>query len=164
MFNLTDKTFEPSLCSNCMKTKHFYNNRFFFSHSIKISLSLPQCDQTGLLMCKQGLSWIHAAVLTLKPSISNSSSNTSSSNSTASSRSLRQDIQTFTKTSSFASLLRDVVGSFPPKVTSPTAPPNSTTTTQAGSNGSQVSSSLSLTLSIPFLSLAAFQIFLQGIN
>ncbi|KAG1968473.1 serine protease 60.1 [Pimephales promelas] len=128
------------------------------------SLDLQQGDQGGPLMCKQGLSWIHAAVLTLKPSISNSSSNTSSSNSTASSRSLRQDIQTFTKTSSFASFLRDVVGSFPPKVTSPTAPPNSTTTTQAGSNGSQVSSSFSLTLSIPFLSLAAFQIFLQGIN
>ncbi|XP_056117659.1 polyserase-2, partial [Rhinichthys klamathensis goyatoka] len=122
------------------------------------SLNLQQGDQGGPLMCKQGLSWIHAAVLTLKPS----SSNTSSSNSTASSRSLRVDVQAFTKTSSFASFLRDLVGSFPQKVTSPTAPTNSTNTTQA--NGSQLSSSFSLTLSVLFLSHAAFQIFLQGIN
>ncbi|KAK7174552.1 hypothetical protein R3I93_001689 [Phoxinus phoxinus] len=123
------------------------------------SLNLQQGDQGGPLMCKQGLSWIHAAVLTLQTSISNSSANASSSNSTASSRTLRQDVQVFTKTSSFASFLRSVVDTFPPKVTSPTSAPTTSSTT----NGSQASSSFS-SLSVLFLSLAAFQIFLQGIN
>ncbi|XP_077069357.1 polyserase-2 [Siphateles boraxobius] len=126
------------------------------------SLNLQQGDQGGPLMCKQGLSWIHAAVLTLQTNISN----TNSSNSTSSSRSaLRQDVQSFTKTSTFASFLTSVVGAFPPKVTSPTsAPSNNTNSTEAPSNGPQVSSSFSFTLSVLFLSLAAFPIFLQGIN
>ncbi|XDV12786.1 hypothetical protein PO909_001367, partial [Leuciscus waleckii] len=122
------------------------------------SLNLQQGDQGGPLMCKQGLSWIHAAVLTLQTSSSNSS------NSTTSSRSLRQDVQVFTKTSSFASFLTSVVGAFPPKVASPTSAPNSTNSTQTTSNGSQISSSFSFTLSALILPLAAFQIFLQGIN
>ncbi|XP_048053039.1 transmembrane protease serine 9 [Megalobrama amblycephala] len=130
------------------------------------SLNLQEGDQGGPLMCKVGLSWIHAAVLTIPTSNSNSSSNTSSSNSTASSRFARaSDVQVFTKTSSFASFLTSVVGSFPPKATNPTSAPSSnSSSSQGSSNGSQVSSSFSFTMSVVFLSLAAFQIFLQGIN
>ncbi|XP_067238458.1 zgc:100868 isoform X2 [Chanodichthys erythropterus] len=129
------------------------------------SLNLQEGDQGGPLMCKVGLSWIHAAVLTIQTSNSNSSSNTSSSNSTASSRFARaSDIQVFTKTSSFASFLTSVVGSFPPKATNPTSAPSNSSSTQGTSSGSQVSSSFSFTMSVVFLSLPAFQIFLQGIN
>ncbi|XP_051742649.1 prostasin [Ctenopharyngodon idella] len=126
------------------------------------SLNLQEGDQGGPLMCKVGLSWIHAAVLTIQTSITNSSSNTSSSNSTASSRFARAtDIQVFTKTSSFAPFLTSVVGSFPPKATNPTsAPISNSNSSQGASNGSQVSSSFSFTISVLFLSLAAFQIFL----
>ncbi|CAM4417355.1 unnamed protein product [Leuciscus chuanchicus] len=98
-----------------------------------------------------GLSWIHAAVLTSDRSRS----------------ALRQDVQVLTKTSSFESFLRTVVGPFPPKATSSTSSTSATTSstnpTQAATNGSQVSS-ISFTLSVLFLSLAAFQIFLQGID
>ncbi|XDV13925.1 hypothetical protein PO909_002223 [Leuciscus waleckii] len=115
------------------------------------SLNLQQGDQGGPLMCKQGLSWIHAAVLTSDRSRS----------------ALRQDVQVLTKTSSFESFLRTVVGPFPPKATSSTSSTSATTSstnpTQNATNGSQVSS-ISFTLSVLFLSLAAFQIFLQGID
>ncbi|XP_067275434.1 zgc:100868 [Pseudorasbora parva] len=125
------------------------------------SLNLQEGDQGGPLMCKLGQSWIHAAVLTLQASISNSSSNTSSSNNTRSGPG--QVVQVFTKTSNFANFLKTVVGSFPPKVTTPTSVPTSTSS-QASTNGSQVSSSFSFSIYVLLLSLAAVQIFFQGIN
>ncbi|XP_039509990.1 transmembrane protease serine 9-like [Pimephales promelas] len=108
------------------------------------SLNLQQGDEGGPLMCKQGLSWIHAAVLTSSRSRS----------------SLRQDVQVLSKTSSFASFLRTVVGPFPPKVTSATT--TSTNNPEAAPDGSQAFSSISFT--VLFFSLTVFQIFLRGIN
>ncbi|XP_051987442.1 polyserase-2-like [Xyrauchen texanus] len=109
--NQTLQEFQTTIV-NCGNS--FSNNSICTS-----SLNLQEGNQGGALMCKQGLSWIHAAVLTIQISTTNSSTNTSSSNSTAVSRSVRaQDIQSFTKTSSYASFLRSVVGSFPQKVTS----------------------------------------------
>uniref|UniRef100_A0A8C1XDC6 Zgc:100868 n=1 Tax=Cyprinus carpio TaxID=7962 RepID=A0A8C1XDC6_CYPCA len=137
------------------------------------SLNLQEGDQGGPLMCKLGQSWIHAAVLTLQSSIqtsissSSSSSNTSSSNSTLASRSARaQDVQVFTKTSSFASFLTSVVGSFPAKATNSTSSTTSAAANkppQAASSGAQASSSFCFTVSVLLLALTALKIF-QGIN
>uniref|UniRef100_A0A672RP68 Transmembrane protease serine 9-like n=2 Tax=Sinocyclocheilus grahami TaxID=75366 RepID=A0A672RP68_SINGR len=132
------------------------------------SLNLQEGDQGGPLMCKLGQSWIHAAVLTLQSSIqtsitNSSSSNTSSSNSTLASRSAHvQDVQVFTKTSSFASFLTSVVGSFPAKATNST---NSTANnpSQGAPNGAQASSSFCFTVSVLLPALTALKIF-QGIN
>ncbi|XP_073670118.1 polyserase-2-like [Paramisgurnus dabryanus] len=93
------------------------------------AMNLQEGYQGGPLMCKQGLSWIQAAVVTIQ----SNSTNTSVSNSTAVSRIVRaQDIQVFTKTSSYSSFLTSVVGSFPPKQTNSTSAavgstPNSST-------------------------------------
>nr|XP_055037240.1 transmembrane protease serine 9-like [Misgurnus anguillicaudatus] len=108
------------------------------------AMNLQEGDQGGPLMCKQGLSWIQAAVVTIQ----NNSTNTSVSNSTVASRSVRApDIQRFTKTSSFSSFLTSVVGSFPPAVGST---PNSST--------SMSPFSLCFTTALLF-SLTALQIF-----
>ncbi|XP_051571328.1 polyserase-2-like isoform X2 [Myxocyprinus asiaticus] len=130
------------------------------------SLNLQEGDQGGPLMCKQGLSWIHAAVLTIQISTTNSSTNTSSINSTAVSRSVHaQDIQSFTKTSSYASFLRSVVDSFPQKTSNITNTTSSSTANATASSssvqalssgGSQLSSFCFTT--VLFLALLAFQI------
>ncbi|KAF4115908.1 polyserase-2 [Onychostoma macrolepis] len=128
------------------------------------SLNLQEGDQGGPLMCKLGQSWIHAAVLTIQTSVSNSSSsNTSSSNSTAP-RSVRmEDVQVFTKTSSFASFLRSVVGSFPAKATNSTSSTTSAANNsiQGAPNGSQTSSSFCFTVSVLLPALTALKIFHQ---
>ncbi|XP_073669818.1 transmembrane protease serine 9-like [Paramisgurnus dabryanus] len=73
------------------------------------AIKLQEGSQGGPLMCKQGLSWIQAAVVTIQ----SNSTNTSVSNSTAASRSVRaQDIQVFTKTSSYSSFLTSVHSGF----------------------------------------------------
>ncbi|XP_059414473.1 transmembrane protease serine 9-like [Carassius carassius] len=128
------------------------------------SLNLQEGDQGGPLMCKLGQSWIHAAVLTLQSSISNSSSsNTSSSNSTRASRSARaQDVQVFTKTSNFASFLTSVVGSFPAKATNSTSSTTSAAANkppQTASSGAQASSSVCFTVSVLLSALTALKIF-----
>ncbi|RXN03467.1 transmembrane protease serine 9-like protein [Labeo rohita] len=135
------------------------------------SLNLQEGDQGGPLMCKLGQSWIHAAVLTIQSisiqtNVSNSSSsNTSSSNTTRSVRA--QDVQVFTKTSSFASFLSSVVGSFPARATNSTSSTTSAANnnaTQGTSNGSQASSSFCFTVSVLLPALTALKLFHQGIN
>ncbi|XP_026102150.1 transmembrane protease serine 9-like isoform X2 [Carassius auratus] len=118
------------------------------------SLNLQQGDQGGPLMCKLGQSWIHAAVLTIPTLI----------NSTASRSARAQDVQVFTKTSSFVSFLTSVVGSLPLKATNST----SSTTSAANnsnlgpSNGSQTSSPFCFTVSALLAALTALKIFYQG--
>lgn len=107
------------------------------------SITLQEGDQGGPLMCKLGLSWIQAAVLTIQ--------NTSSSNSTAT-RLSAQDIQVFTKVSSYSAFLTSVVGSFPPKETNTTSP-------LAPNSSSNVSQSL---VTVLLFSLLALQIFYQS--
>ncbi|XP_051571652.1 transmembrane protease serine 9-like [Myxocyprinus asiaticus] len=130
------------------------------------SLNLQEGDQGGPLMCKQGLSWVHAAVLTIQSSTSNSSTNTRSSNSTVESWSLRaQDIQVFTKTSSYVAFVKSLVGSFPQKATNST---NSTSTANATapapSNSVQATttSGSQSCFNTVLLLLLALQIFHQG--
>ncbi|KAL0197313.1 hypothetical protein M9458_005853, partial [Cirrhinus mrigala] len=129
----------------------------------------------GPLMCKLGQSWIHAAVLTIQSSsiqtnVSNSSSsNTSSSNTTVTVRSVRaQDIQVFTKTSSFASFLTSVVGSFPARAANSTSSTTSAAannnSTEDSSSGSQASSSFYFTVSVLLPALTALKLFHQAIN
>ncbi|XP_030649808.1 transmembrane protease serine 9-like [Chanos chanos] len=85
-------------------------------------VDLQQGDAGGPLMCKQGVAWFQAAVLTVANSTSNSSS---SSNSTSRSNvAPRADIQVFTRTSRYNSFLDNTVGSFPPR-------PSTTTTVAA---------------------------------
>ncbi|XP_042576111.1 transmembrane protease serine 9-like [Cyprinus carpio] len=107
------------------------------------SLNLQEGDQGGPLMCKLGQSWMHAAVLTI-PTLTNSTA----------SRSVRaQDVQVFTKTSSFASFLTTVVGSFPPTPTTSISPANNST-----SSGSQTSP-FCLTVSVLLPALTALKVF-----
>ncbi|XP_051994400.1 transmembrane protease serine 9-like [Xyrauchen texanus] len=125
------------------------------------SLNLQEGDQGGPLMCKQGLSWVHAAVLTIQSSTSNSSTNTMSSNSTVVSRSLRaQDIQVFTKSSSYVAFVKSLVGSFPQKAT------NSTTANATAPSSTVqapiISGSQSFCFNTVLLLLLALQIFHQG--
>ncbi|KAA0705512.1 Prostasin [Triplophysa tibetana] len=70
------------------------------------SITLQEGDQGGPLMCKLGLSWIQAAVLSIPTSTSNSDATRQS-----------KDMQVFTKVSTYETFLRSVVGSFPPKET-----------------------------------------------
>uniref|UniRef100_A0A671NZK3 Transmembrane protease serine 9-like n=1 Tax=Sinocyclocheilus anshuiensis TaxID=1608454 RepID=A0A671NZK3_9TELE len=129
------------------------------------SLNLQEGDQGGPLMCKLGQSWIHAAVLTIQSSsIQTSITNTSSSNSTASRSARAQDVQVFTKTSSFASFLTSVVGSFPAKATNSTSSTTSAAnnSTLGAPSGSQTSSSICLTVSVLLPALTALKIFHQG--
>uniref|UniRef100_A0A673IPP4 Transmembrane protease serine 9-like n=1 Tax=Sinocyclocheilus rhinocerous TaxID=307959 RepID=A0A673IPP4_9TELE len=129
------------------------------------SLNLQEGDQGGPLMCKLGQSWIHAAVLTIQnSSIQTSISNTSSSNSTASRSAHAQDVQVFTKTSSFASFLTSVVGSFPAKATNSTSSTTSAAnnSTLGAPSGSQTSSSICLIVSVLLPALTALKIFHQG--
>ncbi|KAI7803026.1 polyserase-2 [Triplophysa rosa] len=116
------------------------------------SFTLQEGDQGGPLMCKLGVSWIQAAVL----SIPTSSSNTSSSNSTATRLSI--DMQIFTKVSTYATFLRSVVGSFPPKETNTASVSLATT---SSTNGLQSTFSLCFTTVLLF-SLTALQIFYQS--
>ncbi|XP_073713210.1 polyserase-2 [Misgurnus anguillicaudatus] len=130
------------------------------------AMNLQEGYQGGPLMCKQGLSWIQAAVVTIQ----NNSTNTSVSNSTVASRSVRtQDIQSFTKTSRFSSFLTSVVGSFPDKQTNSTNTTVGTTNATVGSTNATVGSTPSSSTSVsPFslcfttallFSLTALQIF-----
>ncbi|XP_073695209.1 polyserase-2 [Garra rufa] len=140
------------------------------------SFNLQEGDQGGPLMCKLGQSWVHAAVLTIpsssiQTSVSNSSSsNTSSSNTTVASRAaLAQDVQVFTKTSSFATFLTTVVDSFPGRATNSTssttdAAANTNNQTQATTSGSQASFSFCFTVSVLLPALTALTLFHQGIN
>lgn len=117
-------------------------------------------------MCKIGQSWFQAAVLTLASNSSNSTINsttssnnttnsTNSSNSTSSSIKtssdafLRgQDIQQFTKVSSYINFLTSVVGSFPSNTVA------SSTNVSPTPSGSEALSSLSVA-SVLLLSLLA---------
>ncbi|XP_056609980.1 polyserase-2-like [Triplophysa dalaica] len=106
------------------------------------SITLQEGDQGGPLMCKLGLSWIQAAVLSIP---------TSTSNSTATRQSI--DMQVFTKVSTYETFLRSVVGSFPPKEKNTAS---DSLSTPSSTNGLQCFTTVLL------FSLTALQIFYQS--
>ncbi|XP_030649811.1 transmembrane protease serine 9-like [Chanos chanos] len=82
-------------------------------------VDFQQGDAGGPLMCKQGVAWFQAAVLTVANSTSNSSG---SSNSTSRSNVVpRADIQVFSRTSRYNNFLDNTVGSFPPRASNSTS-------------------------------------------
>ncbi|XP_030649807.1 polyserase-2-like [Chanos chanos] len=100
-------------------------------------VDLQQGDDGGPLMCKQGLAWFQAALL----SVANSSPKSSSRSSSAS----RSDvgphaprIKAFTRTSRFSGFLKSTVGSFPSTAS------NSTSSNSTLSNTASLSSSKTL--------------------
>ncbi|KAA0705514.1 Polyserase-2 [Triplophysa tibetana] len=104
------------------------------------SITLEEGDQGGPLMCKPGLSWIQAAVLSIP-----------TSNSTATRQS--KDMQVFTKVSTYETFLRSVVGSFPPKETNAAS---GSLATPSSTNGLQCFTT------VPLFSLTVLQIFYQS--
>ncbi|XP_030649479.1 transmembrane protease serine 9-like [Chanos chanos] len=128
-----------------------------------LPVNLQQGDDGGPLMCKQGLAWFQAAVLTVTNSTSNSSS--SSGSTSRADIALRADMQVFTSTSRYSSFLRSTVGTFLSPFTNTTNTTNSTTNATAATTVVTTSSAsgTSFPLSLTIFFLLSLSPFLQTV-